>query len=136
MTCLAYAALLLLSATQLARAEPKPPGNQLFGSSFGIPVDQTFDYVIVGGGNAGLTVASRLSEDEGVSVAVVEAGSFYEITNGNLSQIPANDIFWTGKDPKDVNPLVDWGFTSAPQEVHHARPSCFSNNPRSADVRY
>ena len=94
MTCLVLVAILPLSITRFVKSEPPPPSrNQLFGSSFEIPVDQTYDYVIVGGGNAGLTIASRLSEDEEVSVAVVEAGSFYEITNGNLSQIPANNIF-------------------------------------------
>ena len=33
-----------------------------------------FDYVVVGGGTAGAVVASRLSEDHGVSVALVEWG--------------------------------------------------------------
>lgn len=41
--------------------------------------DATFDYVIVGGGTAGLTMAARLSEDSGTTVAVIEAGSFYEV---------------------------------------------------------
>lgn len=77
--------------------------RRLLGSSFGVARNATYDYVVVGGGNAGLTVAARLAEDPYLSVAVVEAGSFYEIENGNLSQIPANDIYWTGKDPKDVN---------------------------------
>lgn len=35
---------------------------------------QTFDYVIIGGGTAGLVLAARLSEDPGVHVAVLEAG--------------------------------------------------------------
>ncbi|KAL4914876.1 hypothetical protein BDW62DRAFT_204240 [Aspergillus aurantiobrunneus] len=36
----------------------------------------TYDYVIVGGGVSGLTVANRLSEDKRLSILVVEAGEF------------------------------------------------------------
>lgn len=35
---------------------------------------KTYDYVVIGGGLAGLTVAARLSEDPDVTVAVIEAG--------------------------------------------------------------
>lgn len=35
-----------------------------------------YDYVIVGGGTAGLTVADRLTEDEDTTVLVLESGSF------------------------------------------------------------
>jgi choline dehydrogenase-like flavoprotein len=35
---------------------------------------KTFDYVIIGGGTAGLVLASRLTEDPAVHVAVLEAG--------------------------------------------------------------
>ncbi|KAH9875830.1 hypothetical protein IAQ61_003295 [Plenodomus lingam] len=100
--------------------------RKLLGSSFGVPRNATYDYVVIGGGNSGLTVAARLAEDPAVSVAVVEAGSFYEIENGNLSQIPAYDTSWSGKDPNDVN-RVDWGFVTEPQKemlnakVHYAR---------------
>ena len=33
-----------------------------------------FDYVIVGGGSAGCVLANRLSEDENVSVCLIETG--------------------------------------------------------------
>lgn len=57
-------------------------------SFFGVPgTDATFDYVIVGGGTAGLTLATRLAEGN-VTVAVVEAGGLYETDNGNLSVVP------------------------------------------------
>ena len=80
----------------------------LLGTPFGVPtIKRTFDYVVVGGGTAGLAVAARLSEDPSKNVAVVEAGSFYELNNGNMSQIPSDCVAFTGKDPDDLNPLVD-----------------------------
>lgn len=48
----------------------------------------TYDYVVVGGGSAGLSVASLLAESGQYSVAVVEAGGFYEIESGNTSVVP------------------------------------------------
>lgn len=35
---------------------------------------EEYDYVIVGGGTAGCVLANRLTEDAGVSVAVIEGG--------------------------------------------------------------
>jgi choline dehydrogenase-like flavoprotein len=35
---------------------------------------RTFDYVVIGGGTAGLAVASRLTEDPSIRVVVIEAG--------------------------------------------------------------
>jgi choline dehydrogenase len=108
----------LLTFTNAVPVKPESmSGQSLLGSSFAVPGDRTFDYVIVGGGTAGLAVASRLSEDSSVTVAVVEAGCFYEFQNGIDSQIPLHDSIGTDKATKNFNPLVDWGFTTAPQKV-------------------
>ncbi|KAI5867011.1 putative glucose-methanol-choline oxidoreductase [Durotheca rogersii] len=100
----------------------------LTGSSFGIPGDDaTYDYVVVGGGTAGLTIATRLVEQKAGSVAVVEAGTFYELGNGNLSQVPATDYVYVGKSPDDWQPLADWGYVTTPQagaygvSIHYGR---------------
>lgn len=54
------------------------------GNSFGVPgSNATYDYAVVGGGTAGLAIAARLAEDNNASVAVIEAGGFYQIDNGN-----------------------------------------------------
>lgn len=77
----------------------------------------TYDYIIVGGGTAGLTIASRLAENPGLSIAVIEAGGFYEADNGNLSVVPGYCTTFSGTDPKLTNPKVDWGFVTTPQAV-------------------
>lgn len=64
-----------------------------------------------------MTVAKRLSEDPLLRIAIVEAGSFYELDNGNISQIPAfyyKDFNQTAA-PENVQPLIDWGYYLAPQ---------------------
>lgn len=100
----AFASLDLLDNGQL---------GTILGSSFGVPgANATFDYVVVGGGTAGLTIATRLAENRSLSVAVVEAGGFYEIDNGNLSIIPAQ-----ATSPRSSQPLFDWGFSTVPQAV-------------------
>ncbi|KAL8942483.1 MAG: hypothetical protein Q9216_001627 [Gyalolechia sp. 2 TL-2023] len=89
----------------------------LLGSHFGIPgIPATYDYVIVGGGTAGLTLARRLAANTSVTVAVIEAGGLYETDNGNLTQIPAFATYWVDGGPPR-NPLVDWYQTTEPQPV-------------------
>lgn len=91
------------------------------GSSFGTPsINATYDYIVVGCGLAGGVVSGRLTEDPALSVACVEAGNFYELTNGNWSQIPYYSTKWVSADIDDWQPLIDWGLVSEPQSV------CFS----------
>ena len=86
----------------------------LLGSHFGqVNIPASYDYVIVGGGTAGLTIARRLAEVH--TVAVIEAGSFYEVDNGNLTEIPADASYYLGKNPIIQNPLIDWRQQTTPQ---------------------
>ena len=90
----------------------------VLGSQFGLAgTNATYDYVVVGGGTGGLTIATRLAEDPSISVAVIEAGGFYELDSGNLSVIPGEAIFYTGAKATNYQPLVDWGFSTIPQAV-------------------
>lgn len=92
--------------------------SRLLGSSFGIPgQNATYDYVVVGGGTAGLTLASRLVEHNAGSVAVIEAGTFYELSAGNISEVPAFSATWSGRAVTDWQPLADWGYVTTPQSV-------------------
>jgi choline dehydrogenase len=117
-------------------------GQFLFGSSFGTPFNATYDYVIVGGGTAGLTLANRLSASGLHTVAVIEAGSFYEFSNSNLSQIPRYVWSGAGLDFADVNPLVDWGFKTEPEEgiggkrIHYPRGKTLGGSSASNHMVY
>ena len=106
-----------LSRRQRFASDPyneKLQSLSLLGSHFGeVDIPASYDYVIVGGGTAGLTLANRLSEHH--TVAVVEAGGFYEIQNANFTEVPANDVYYLGKNPLWNNPLIDWMQYTTPQ---------------------
>lgn len=109
--------LVALAATPICSAQYQESinGLGLLGSHFGIPFfNATFDYIVVGGGTAGLTIASRLAQNASFSVAVIEAGSFSATDNGNLSSIPAFNAYWVGKSPLARNPLIDWEIRTEP----------------------
>lgn len=78
---------------------------------------QSYDYVIVGGGTAGLAMAHRLSEDGSNSVAVIEAGGFYEIEAGNATEVPMFLFNYFFDNGHVKNPLLDWYQYTEPQPV-------------------
>ncbi|EIM79461.1 GMC oxidoreductase [Stereum hirsutum FP-91666 SS1] len=68
---------------------------------------KVYDYVIVGGGTAGCVLASRLSEDAGTTVLLIEAGNSHE--KEFLTRIP---LAW----PRLLKTRVDWDYETTPQK--------------------
>ncbi|USW56824.1 Putative glucose-methanol-choline oxidoreductase, FAD/NAD(P)-binding domain superfamily [Septoria linicola] len=108
----------LLASTCLAQGfvAQKADRGSLTGTSFGIPSkNATYDYVIVGGG----TAAHQCLRCK------IEAGNFYELSNGNWSQIPYWSEQWVGAEEDDWQPLIDWGLFTEEQvngkSIHYAQ---------------
>ena len=68
----------------------------------------TFDYIVVGGGTAGLTVAARLSENANHTVLVLEAG---EDRSEDVSVLAPGLLTSLYGDPK-----YDWDYHTVPQK--------------------
>lgn len=66
-----------------------------------------FDYLILGGGTAGLVIAGRLAEDPCISVGVLEAGK--DRRGDPLIDMPL------GCPNTFKNPEYDWNFYTEPQ---------------------
>ncbi|KAG6806279.1 hypothetical protein H0H92_011947, partial [Tricholoma furcatifolium] len=79
----------------------------------------TTDYLIVGGGTAGLVLANRLTEDPSVSVMVLEAGGD-GLGNVNISDINLIGAAW-GTD-------IDWQFPTQP--LYYANNRQMTPSPR------
>jgi choline dehydrogenase len=67
---------------------------------------ESFDYIIVGAGTAGLVVANRLSEDPSVTVAVIEPGTDQR-NNPNVTD--------TTKFTQAFGTPIDWYYVTTAQ---------------------
>ena len=108
---------------------PPPPSRQVYSTimsaSIGNPdltgflETEKFDFVVVGGGTSGLVVATRLTEDPGVKVLVLEAGS-------NRLEDPRIVTPGLAASLYD-DPEFDWCFMSTPQVRRSPPMPCTSH---------
>ncbi|CAG8386421.1 unnamed protein product [Penicillium salamii] len=95
-------------------------------------VDETYDYVVVGGGTGGSAIATRLAQNNRFRVALIEAGEHYELES--LAAVPAADVLPVGSDP-NTKSFIDWGFVTTSQSgangrhIHYARGKCLGGSP-------
>lgn len=66
----------------------------------------SFDYIVVGGGTAGLVIANRLTENPAIRVAVIEPGDDQR-QNPNVTDPTKLD--------QPLNTPLDWQYKSVPQ---------------------
>ena len=68
-------------------------------------IDSSYDYIVVGAGSAGCTIAARLSEDPACRVLLVEAGGA-DISRPALQ----SPVLW----PSNFGTDVDWAYRTIP----------------------
>ncbi|KAL9034668.1 MAG: hypothetical protein Q9180_005275 [Flavoplaca navasiana] len=76
-------------------------------------LEESFKYIIVGGGTSGLVVASRLTEDPNTTVLILEAGSA-KVYDSRIKTPGLAVALWD-------NPEFDWQFKTTPQNALNGR---------------
>ncbi|KAL1648841.1 hypothetical protein SLS58_002021 [Diplodia intermedia] len=72
-----------------------------------VAANGSYDYIVVGGGTAGLVIANRLSQDSSVTVAIIEAGG--PVFNDPRVQNTTSFGLSLGTE-------LDWQYTTVPQK--------------------
>ncbi|KAJ5592013.1 Dehydrogenase patE [Penicillium hispanicum] len=102
------------------------------------PLAATYDYVVVGGGTAGITIGARLAQ-HGYRIAVVEAGGYYEVKRP-ITRIPGAAILGLGASIQTAS-VVDWRFVVRGQagtdyrDIHYPRGKCVGGSPSVGAMR-
>jgi choline dehydrogenase-like flavoprotein len=79
-------------------------------------MEQEYDFIIVGGGTAGLVIANRLTEDPSIQVLVLEAGEDVSEDPRVKNLVQFGSLFGTD---------ADWKFESQPQvSYYRIKTSC------------
>ncbi len=75
--------------------------------------EQTFDYIVVGAGSAGCTIANRLSEDPNVSVLLLEVGAADTNPAIHKTDIQSMTSLWGSE--------LDWGYSTEQEHYLNKR---------------
>ncbi|KJX95824.1 oxidoreductase GMC like protein [Zymoseptoria brevis] len=74
------------------------------------------------------------------TVAIIEAGDFYELSNGNWSQLPYWHKQWRGGEDYDWQSLIVWGLMTEPQlsgkRLHYAQGRGFGGSSGRNQMLY
>ena len=94
--------------------------------------DDSFDYIVVGGGTAGIPLAVRLAQNN-YTVALVEAGGMYQL-EFPFAMAPVCDIIGVGADLDRFKSPLHWGFVAEAvpganyRDIHYPRGRCLGGS--------